>query len=168
MKKTMVFITHDMDEAFKMGDRVCIMKDGTVVQRGTPEHVTTYPADDYVRNFINVNGANKTKAVWGRNIMITPSGIVRIDNTVDYAIGGIQRSGRSWFFVIDHNIRLSAILLIGAAIEARRRGQSIVQSLRRDVPAGTPIRRSPISLLLPRKLRSLLPLLTKRAAWSGS
>lgn len=150
----------------KWATGVCIMKDGTVVQRGTPEHVTTYPADDYVRNFIN--GANKTKAVWGRNIMITPSGIVRIDNTVDYAIGGIQRSGRSWVFVIDHDIRLSAILLIGAAIEARRRGQSIVQSLRRDVPAGTPIRRSPISLLLPRKLRSLLPLLTKRAARSGS
>lgn len=155
VKKTMVFITHDMDEAFKMGDRVCIMKDGTVVQRGTPEHVTTYPADDYVRNFINVNGANKTKAVWGAQHYV-------------YAVGGIQRSGRSWFFVIDHNIRLSAILLIGAAIEARRRGQSIVQSLRRDVPAGTPIRRSPISLLLPRKLRSLLPLLTKRVARSGS
>ena len=147
----------------KWATGVCIMKGGTVVQRGTPEHVTTYPADNYVRNFIN--GANKTKAVWGRNIMITPSGIVRIDNTVDYAIGGIQRSGRSWVFVIDHDIRLSTILLIGAAIEARRRGQSIVQSLRRDV---LPIRRSSTSLLLPRKLPPLLPLLTKRAARSES
>lgn len=66
VKKTMVFMAHDMDEAFKMGDGVCIMKDGTVVQTGTPEHVTTYPADDYVRNFIN--GANKTKAVWGATL----------------------------------------------------------------------------------------------------
>ncbi|MGI6074952.1 MAG: quaternary amine ABC transporter ATP-binding protein [Pyramidobacter sp.] len=136
LKKTIVFITHDMDEAFKMGDVVCIMKDGKVVQTGTPEHLTTHPANDYVRNFID--SANKTKVVSVRNIMITPASLVRIDNSVDYAIQQMRRNELSSVFVIDHDLRLLGILLIGAAIEARRQGRSIAQSLRRDVQTVAP------------------------------
>ena len=49
--KTMIFITHDFLEAIKMGDRIAIMKDGAVVQIGTPEEIVTNPIDDYVREF---------------------------------------------------------------------------------------------------------------------
>ncbi len=49
--KTMIFITHDFLEAIKMGDRIAIMKDGVVVQIGTPEEIVTNPIDDYVREF---------------------------------------------------------------------------------------------------------------------
>jgi glycine betaine/proline transport system ATP-binding protein len=49
--KTMIFITHDFLEAIKMGDRIAIMKDGVVVQIGTPEEIVTNPVDDYVREF---------------------------------------------------------------------------------------------------------------------
>lgn len=136
LKKTIVFITHDIDEAFKMGDVVCIMKDGKVVQTGTPEHLSTRPADDYVRNF--VNGADKTKVVTVRNVMITPSSIVRLDNSVDYAIHEMRMNGLSSVFVIDHDLRLSGILSIREAIEARRQGQPIAQALCRDVQAVTP------------------------------
>lgn len=59
MKKTIVFITHDLDEALKIGDRIAIMKDGKVVQIGSPEQILTEPADDYVKAFVqNVDRMN--------------------------------------------------------------------------------------------------------------
>ncbi|MDH2429235.1 glycine betaine/L-proline ABC transporter ATP-binding protein [Sphaerisporangium sp. TRM90804] len=50
--KTMIFITHDLDEALKLGDRIMVMRDGGVVQTGTPDQVVGAPADDYVREFV--------------------------------------------------------------------------------------------------------------------
>src|SRR3989337_162244 len=51
VRKTMIFITHDLMEALKLGDRIAIMKDGRFVQVGTPEEVVAHPADDYVADF---------------------------------------------------------------------------------------------------------------------
>ena len=51
--KTMVFITHDLPEALKLGDRILIMRDGEIVQIGTPDEVVGAPADDYVRDFVS-------------------------------------------------------------------------------------------------------------------
>jgi glycine betaine/proline transport system ATP-binding protein len=51
--KTMVFITHDLQEALKLGDRILIMRDGEIVQIGTPAEVVAHPADDYVRDFVS-------------------------------------------------------------------------------------------------------------------
>ena len=51
LRKTMIFITHDLMEALKLGDRIAIMKDGRFVQVGTPEEVVAHPADDYVADF---------------------------------------------------------------------------------------------------------------------
>jgi glycine betaine/proline transport system ATP-binding protein len=50
--KTMVFITHDLSEAVKVGDRIAIMRDGAIVQIGTPEDLVANPADEYVANFV--------------------------------------------------------------------------------------------------------------------
>jgi glycine betaine/proline transport system ATP-binding protein len=50
--RTMVFITHDLSEALKLGDRIALMRDGRVVQLGTPEEIVGSPADDYVREFV--------------------------------------------------------------------------------------------------------------------
>ena len=51
--KTMVFITHDLAEALKLGDRILIMRDGEIVQIGTPDEVVAHPADDYVKDFVS-------------------------------------------------------------------------------------------------------------------
>ena len=51
-RRTVVFISHDLDEAMRIGDRIAIMKDGQVVQVGTPDEILRHPADDYVRNFV--------------------------------------------------------------------------------------------------------------------
>ena len=70
MKKTTMFITHDLDEAIRMGSRIAIMKDGEVVQIGTPEHIVTNPADDYVADF--VQGISRLKLVFAHTIMKPP------------------------------------------------------------------------------------------------
>ncbi|MEL7097733.1 MAG: betaine/proline/choline family ABC transporter ATP-binding protein [Pseudomonadota bacterium] len=69
LKKTTVFITHDLDEAIRMGDRIGIMKDGEIVQIGTAEDIVTDPADDYVADF--VAGISRLKLVSAAKIMIT-------------------------------------------------------------------------------------------------
>lgn len=68
MRKTTVFITHDLDEAIRMGDRIGIMKDGEIVQIGTAEDIVTDPIDDYVADF--VAGISRLKLVSAKKIMI--------------------------------------------------------------------------------------------------
>jgi glycine betaine/proline transport system ATP-binding protein len=67
LKKTTVFITHDLDEAIRLGDHIAIMKDGRVVQIGTPEDIVTAPADDYVADF--VAGVSRLSLVTAARIM---------------------------------------------------------------------------------------------------
>ncbi|OMC86528.1 glycine/betaine ABC transporter ATP-binding protein [Viridibacillus sp. FSL H7-0596] len=55
IKKTIVFVSHDMQEALKLGDRICVMKDGEIVQLGTPQEIMQSPANDFVREFIGLN-----------------------------------------------------------------------------------------------------------------
>ena len=67
LAKTTIFITHDLDEAIRLGTRIAIMKDGRIVQIGTPEDIVTHPADDYVRDF--VQDISKLKLVFAHTIM---------------------------------------------------------------------------------------------------
>lgn len=67
MNKTTLFITHDLDEAIRMGSRIAIMKDGEIVQIGTPEKIVTEPADDYVADF--VAGISKLKLIFAHTVM---------------------------------------------------------------------------------------------------
>ena len=68
MKKTTVFITHDLDEAVRVGHRIAIMRDGMVIQIGTPEEIVINPADEYVADF--VKGISRLKVVQAKSIMI--------------------------------------------------------------------------------------------------
>ena len=66
--KTTVFITHDLDEAIRIGHRIAIMKDGVIVQIGTPEEIVTNPVDEYVKTF--VAGISRLKLVFARTVMV--------------------------------------------------------------------------------------------------
>ena len=68
LQKTTVFITHDLDEAIRIGDRIAIMKDGRIVQIGTPQEIVTRPIDEYVSDF--VEGISKLKLVNAHSIMV--------------------------------------------------------------------------------------------------
>ena len=58
MGKTMVFVTHDMDEAIKIADRICIMRNGHILQFDTPEQILKHPADDFIASFVG------TERIW--------------------------------------------------------------------------------------------------------
>ena len=68
LHKTTVFITHDLDEAIRIGNRIAIMKDGVIVQIGTPEEIVTNPIDEYVRDF--VEGISTLKLIFAHSIML--------------------------------------------------------------------------------------------------
>ncbi|NCC09145.1 MAG: glycine betaine/L-proline ABC transporter ATP-binding protein [Bacteroidia bacterium] len=77
MKKTIVFITHDLSEAIKLGDRIAIMKDGEIVQVGTPEEILSEPANDYVERF--VENVDRTKILTAGTLMIDKPLVARLE-----------------------------------------------------------------------------------------
>lgn len=71
LKKTIIFVTHDMDEALKLADRICIMKDGEILQYDTPENILRHPAGEYVEEFIGKNRIwNNPEYIKAKDIMI--------------------------------------------------------------------------------------------------
>jgi glycine betaine/proline transport system ATP-binding protein len=96
--KTMVFITHDLAEALKLGDRILIMRDGEVVQIGTPDEVVGAPADDYVRDFTSdVPRSHVLTLKW---VMRDPNGQVAPDAPVLEASQIVRDAART---VLDHH-----------------------------------------------------------------
>lgn len=70
LHKTIIFITHDLDEALRLGDRIAILKDGELVQQGTPHEILLHPADDYVEAF--VKDVNRARALTVETVMQPP------------------------------------------------------------------------------------------------
>lgn len=134
--KTVIFITHDIDEAFKLGDMVAIMRDGKIVQVDTPEEMSAHPADDYVQAFIN--SADKAKVLTARNIMITPDALVRESDGAERAIRVMSRNALSTAYVVDDELRLRGILTIRDALRARQEGLTIAGMIQTDVPKTGP------------------------------
>ncbi len=114
--KTVIFITHDIDEAFKLGDTVAILRDGRLVQVDTPENMSRNPADEYVRRFID--SADKSKVMTVGNIMIKPTSLVQIGDGIDHAINMMRKNALSTVYVVDTKLHLLGILTISGAIKA--------------------------------------------------
>ena len=136
LEKTVVFITHDIDEAFKLGDTVAIMRDGKVIQIDTPEQMSAAPADDYVREFINSADKSRVRSV--RNIMITPSALVRLGDGIDHALHEMRKNALSTVYVVDEKLRLAGILSISAALRARQEKQTIAEVMETEVQTTGP------------------------------
>lgn len=96
--KTTLFITHDLDEAIRLGSRIAIMKDGRIVQTGTPEQIVTQPADDYVRDF--VQNISKLGLIFARTVM-EPLAKVQALRTFDLATAPKASPGTSLDWLID-------------------------------------------------------------------
>ena len=78
LHKTIVFITHDLDEALRIGDQICILKDGALVQNGTPEEIILNPANDYVADF--VKDVNRLKVLRAKTVMMKAAEYESSDN----------------------------------------------------------------------------------------
>ena len=129
LKKTIIFITHDINEAFKMGDRVAVMKDGKIVQQGTPEEILNNPSNEYIEDF--VKSIDRTKVIKAKNIMKRPNALVSIKDGVRVAIREMQTNHISSVFVVGENMQLEGIVTIDDCVEAIKNKQSSLKALLR-------------------------------------
>lgn len=111
--KTILFITHDLNEALRIGDRVCIMKDGEVVQIGTPEEILTEPATGYVAEF--VQDVDQGRVIEVNEVMVPPQPVDASASLSEALIGLGDRAGA---FAVDDEGCPTGCLPTGEAVRA--------------------------------------------------
>ena len=151
MKRTIVFITHDLDEAIKLGDRIAIMKDGEVVQVGTPEEILTDPANDYVTRF--TESVDRGRVVTASSIMLTQPIVVRIRKDGPEAIIRKMREKRLYALpVIGADEQFLGEIRLKYVLRLRKEGVRDISSIvMKEVP----------SVLESMTVEDMLPLLPK-------
>ncbi|KRL66330.1 quaternary amine ABC transporter ATP-binding protein [Companilactobacillus versmoldensis] len=133
MHKTIIFISHDLNEALKLGDRIMIMRDGEVVQTGKPEDILTHPANEYVENFIE--NVDRSKVLTAGNVMIRPV-TINIDKAGPrLTIKRMRNNEVSTAYVIDNSRHLVGIVDANDVISLIRNNSSDLRSVvKSDVP----------------------------------
>jgi len=154
MSKTIVFITHDLDEALKIGDRVAIMKEGAVVQIGTPEQILTEPEDDYVKAF--VQNVDRTKIITAQTIMRKAPTINIKKDGPGVAVRKMKQDGISSIYVLDSDRKYKGIVTIDDAAEQKKKNVKSVDEIIRD-DAGRTSPDTPVKHLLSDVLTSSYP-----------
>ncbi|WP_414840086.1 quaternary amine ABC transporter ATP-binding protein [Carnobacterium sp. TMP28] len=133
VKKTIIFITHDLNEALRIGDRIALMKDGAIVQIGTPEEILMKPADDYVERF--VEDVDRSKVLTAENIMKRPETVNINKHGPRVALEQMKREGISSIIVVDDNRNLKGYVTAEDASEARKNSITSLETiLKLDIP----------------------------------
>ncbi|WP_096201794.1 quaternary amine ABC transporter ATP-binding protein [Bacillus sp. FJAT-45350] len=128
--KTILFITHDLDEALKLGDRIAIMKNGSIVQIGSSEEILENPANDYVSSF--VEDVDRSKVLQASNVMKKPDVITTWKDGPRVAVRKMEEAGLSSIFVVDKEKNLKGLLTIDAAIKALNEDKWVEDVLQND------------------------------------
>jgi glycine betaine/proline transport system ATP-binding protein len=146
VKRTVVFVTHDLDEALTLGHRVAIMKDGEIVQLGTPEHILREPANEYVERF--VEDVDYAKVRQAESVMVEAKEVAYINEGPTVVLRRMRQTGLSHMFVLDSERRLVGLC---EAEEVARLAERDEHQLRAAVDDGTPKvqRRTPLREVLP-------------------
>lgn len=131
LQKTVVFITHDINEAFKLGNTVAIMRDGKIIQIDTPEKMSANPADEYVREFID--SADKTQVLSVKHIMVPPKCLVKPKDVPSQAIREMGANEVSTAYVVDERMTFLGIISIDDAIRARDEHSPLFSFINADV-----------------------------------
>ncbi len=119
MQKTIIFITHDLDEALRLGDRIALMRDGSIVQIGTPEEILVNPANDYVEKF--VEDVDRSKVLTAKHVMKRPETVNIERHGPRVALERMRAEGISSILVIDNNRHLKGYVTADDALEARKK-----------------------------------------------
>ncbi len=155
MQKTIIFITHDLDEALKLGDRIMLMNDGKAVQTGTAEEILTNPADDYVRRF--VQGVNRGDVLTAGDIMSKPWTTVTLGQGPRLALKEMRKYGMEMLFVLSRDRKLvGAVALEDVAKSVEKGEKSLENILQKDIAKAQ--LDTVISDLLPLTVNGTLPL----------
>ncbi len=130
MRKTIVFITHDLDEALRIGDRIALMRDGSIVQMGTPEEILMRPANRYVERF--VEDVDFSRVFTAQHVMKRPESIVLGKDGVRVALERMKARGISCIFVVDRHNVLKGVITADRAKEAIGSGDEAVSHIMQD------------------------------------
>ena len=110
LKKTIVFITHDLDEALRMGSRIAIMRDGMIVQLGSPEEIVENPSDDYVGDF--VRSISRTRVLGAASIMDDPSNTTIGSEKPSEVLAKLSDTGEEFSFVLDSEGKIVGVVTL--------------------------------------------------------
>lgn len=125
VKKTIIFITHDLNEALRIGDRIALMKDGQIMQIGTGEEILTNPANDYVRTF--VEDVDRSKVLTAQNIMVPAlTTNIEIDGPT-VALTRMRQEEVSMLMAVDKKRQLKGVVRAERALEARKTGNPLIE-----------------------------------------
>ena len=151
MKKTIVFITHDLSEAIKLGDRIAIMKDGEVVQIGTSEEILTEPANDYVARF--VENVDRSKIITASSLMIDKPLVARLKKEgPEVLIRKMRAKNITVLPVIDADDKLVGEVRLNDLLKLRNKQEKSIETV---------VRTEVHSVLCVTVLEDILPLMTK-------
>lgn len=134
--KTIIFITHDLNEAMYLGDRIAVMRDGRIVQIGTPEDILTDPANDYVEQF--VQDVDRSRVLTAANVMERPRPVVEAKAGPRVALRAMRDPFLSAAYVVDASRRVVGMVTDRDAVKLVRRGERSIASIIR--PAPSPVR----------------------------
>jgi glycine betaine/L-proline transport ATP binding subunit len=130
-QKTIIFISHDLNEALRIGDRIAIMKDGKIMQIGTGEEILTNPANDYVKTF--VEDVDRAKVITAENIMI-PALTTNIDiDGPSVALKKMKTEEVSSLMAVDKKRQFYGVITSEAAVQAKQANKSLREVLMTDV-----------------------------------
>ncbi len=137
MQKTIIFISHDLDEAIKLGDRIVLMKDGFIVQQGTSEEILTNPANDYVAKF--VEDVDMSKVITAESVMLKPKEVAHYKTDGPRAVlRKMRHAGISTIFVQENGKLLGYVTADDAAAAAKRGDKGLEGFLFRDIRTASP------------------------------
>ena len=130
-ERTIIFITHDLNEALRIGDRIAIMADGQIMQIGTGEEILTNPANDFVREF--VEDVDRSKVLTAQNIMTTPlTTNIDIDGPT-VALNRMKKEEVSMLLAVDRKRHLKGSLTAESARDARKEHQALADVIDKNV-----------------------------------
>ncbi|MFS0894918.1 quaternary amine ABC transporter ATP-binding protein [Microbacterium sp. 179-I 3D3 NHS] len=132
LQKTIVFITHDLNEAMFLGDRIAVMRDGRIVQIGTPEDILMDPANDYVEQF--VQDVDRARVLTAANVMERPRPVVAETAGPRTALRQMRDSYMSATYVVGRDRKLVGIVTDRDAVKLVRRGTPTLRDIIKPVP----------------------------------
>ncbi|HVI48380.1 MAG TPA: glycine betaine/L-proline ABC transporter ATP-binding protein [Chitinophaga sp.] len=138
MHKTIVFITHDLDEAIRLGDRIAIMKDGEVIQVGTPEEILTSPANDYVTSF--VEKVDRKSIITASSLMDTkPTMAVFRKDGPEGSLRKMRATGLNILPAVTVDKHFLGFVYLHEVLEVKKRGDKTIEAaIHRDVSVAYP------------------------------